>query len=240
MKLDLNQITAVAFDFDGTLTDSYPTHTKARLMAFADHGLNHIPEKAHTLGHTYGNTVHTIIAGVLKAAGTIPVDADPHTHPLVKELVETKNQKFRELCENGLDAQPGAIDLFRVMVTKYPGKVAIVTTAPESEVKLFLNRYGLEEIINPELLIGEGTIIKLGLMPKPASDAFKLAAERMGVLPEQMFVIEDSPGGVIAAKKAGAVVLAVGTTNMRKAFYAAELQEHPDYFIQKFTDLAEI
>lgn len=39
--------------------------------------------------------------------------------------------------------------------------------------------------------------------PKPAPDLFLFAAQRMGVLPADTIVIEDSPSGVIAARAAG-------------------------------------
>ena len=46
---------------------------------------------------------------------------------------------------------------------------------------------------------------------KPAPDVFLLAAERLGVLPEECTVVEDSGLGVIAAKSAG--MRAVGYNN---------------------------
>ena len=48
---------------------------------------------------------------------------------------------------------------------------------------------------------------------KPAPDTFLVTAERLGADPINCLVFEDSPAGVIAAKKAGMAVVAVPATN---------------------------
>ena len=45
-----------------------------------------------------------------------------------------------------------------------------------------------------------------GVLPDP--EIFKKAARKLGLKPEQCIVIEDAPGGVKAAKAAGAKCLA--------------------------------
>jgi sugar-phosphatase len=55
---------------------------------------------------------------------------------------------------------------------------------------------------------------------KPAADGYLLAAERLGVAPNECIVIEDTPAGIEAGRAAGATVLAVATT-----FPAAELRQ---------------
>jgi len=44
---------------------------------------------------------------------------------------------------------------------------------------------------------------------KPAPDVYLTAARRLGVSPERCLAIEDSPSGVLAAKAAGMVCIAV-------------------------------
>jgi beta-phosphoglucomutase-like phosphatase (HAD superfamily) len=48
-----------------------------------------------------------------------------------------------------------------------------------------------------------------GARTKPAPDLFLLAAERLGVEPARCVAFEDSPNGVVAARAAGMVVVAV-------------------------------
>jgi pseudouridine-5'-monophosphatase len=45
--------------------------------------------------------------------------------------------------------------------------------------------------------------------PKPAPDIFLVAARRLGVPNDHCVVVEDSPNGVLAAKRAGMQVIAL-------------------------------
>jgi beta-phosphoglucomutase-like phosphatase (HAD superfamily) len=47
---------------------------------------------------------------------------------------------------------------------------------------------------------------------KPAPDIFTAAARRLGVPAERCIVVEDSPGGIEAARAAGAEVVAVASS----------------------------
>lgn len=51
--------------------------------------------------------------------------------------------------------------------------------------------------------------------PKPAPDLFLFAARRMGVMPTQVVVVEDTPTGIVAAKAAG--MQAIGFAAMTPA-----------------------
>lgn len=58
---------------------------------------------------------------------------------------------------------------------------------------------------------------------KPAPDPYLLAAERLGVTPDQCVVFEDAPAGVTAARKAGTQVVGVATMSSREALAAADV-----------------
>ena len=58
---------------------------------------------------------------------------------------------------------------------------------------------------------------------KPAPDTFLVTAERLGADPINCLVFEDSPAGVVAAKKAGMAVVAVPAANSdRTVFQSAD------------------
>lgn len=58
---------------------------------------------------------------------------------------------------------------------------------------------------------------------KPAPDAYLLAAEQIGVLPEQCIVIEDAPAGIKAAVAAGMRVIGVTTSHVREELIDADI-----------------
>jgi beta-phosphoglucomutase-like phosphatase (HAD superfamily) len=61
-------------------------------------------------------------------------------------------------------------------------------------------------------VVVSGDDVALG---KPAPDLFLLGACRLGVPPRRSVVIEDSPNGLLAAKRAGMVAVALRTPSTR-------------------------
>jgi mannitol-1-/sugar-/sorbitol-6-phosphatase len=57
---------------------------------------------------------------------------------------------------------------------------------------------------------------------KPDPEGFLAAAEKLGVEPTGTVVIEDAPAGVRAAKAAGMMAVAVGTTHAREQLAEAD------------------
>ncbi len=236
MKLNLKDFDGAAFDFDGTLADSVSTHERLRREAFTEQGFGHITAEAHSLGHTYGVNSNQIIAGVLKAAGVLPLDADPTTDETVGRLVHRKRELYTVAARHGLDAQPGAVELVRRLAAVYSGRVALVTTAYDEEVMPFIQRHGLTGIFESKRIITEDTLVTMSLQTKPAPDGYILARERLQIEdPARLLVIEDTPGGTESGKRAKATVLAVGTTNAEIAFRGKAYQ--PDYFVASIPDI---
>ena len=58
---------------------------------------------------------------------------------------------------------------------------------------------------------------------KPDPTIFLIAASRLGVEPQNCLVIEDSPSGIEAARRAGIPVIAVCTTNPAESLAGANL-----------------
>jgi beta-phosphoglucomutase-like phosphatase (HAD superfamily) len=59
----------------------------------------------------------------------------------------------------------------------------------------------------------------------------------MGVDPARLLVIEDSGGGVESGKRAGGLVLAMGTTNPEEVFHNLKPEFRPDMFAASFNDI---
>lgn len=237
MKLNLNEFEGVAFDFDGTLAVSHPAHNRARDLAFGEHGVV-VTDEIMAVGHRHGNNPTTIVAGILKAAGHIAADADPYTNELVTKVVATKNQRYAEITQEGLELQLGVLPLLQAVVSHYgPEKVAVVTTAPLTDVMPTLRRNNIDHYFSPTRLITSDMAKQHSLELKPAADQYEYAATVLGITAAKMLVVEDTTGGVIAGHGAGAPVLAVGTTSPREIFFAGNESDYPDYFADAFTDV---
>jgi HAD superfamily hydrolase (TIGR01509 family) len=238
LNLDFTDFDGVAFDFDGTLVDSYHHHEQARFEAFTAHGYGDITMEQHRRGHLYGNTTHEIVGGLLKVAGKIPQDADVTVHPVVQSVVEHRNKLYMQAASKGLDAQKGVVAVVLAAAAHFSKKLAIVTTAQTSDVLPFLKRYKLESCFSPSRVITQETMEEFDLVSKPAPDGYVLALQRLSIVePARLLVFEDTNGGVLAAKQAGTTVVAVGTSLSRADFYESAAEYHPDYFVASFMDI---
>ena len=62
----------------------------------------------------------------------------------------------------------------------------------------------------------------VGGRAKPAPDLFLYAAAQLGAPPERCLVIEDSPRGIEAARRAGIPVIALATTHEKEMLQEAD------------------
>ncbi|MCL2843072.1 MAG: HAD family phosphatase [Oscillospiraceae bacterium] len=107
-----------------------------------------------------------------------------------------------EIEKNGLPLRPGAREIVELIHER--GIPFALGTANRTDVaQYYLKVTGLAEYFN--------TIVTLDMVEhaKPAPDVFLQAAERMGVLPAQCLVLEDSPIGLQAAYAAGCLPVLV-------------------------------
>ncbi len=90
-------------------------------------------------------------------------------------------------------------------------KCAIASNSKPAQIKAIFQAAGISQI--PVPVIGMGP----GLRPKPAPDIFLSAANQLGVAQQDLIVIEDSPKGLLAAKRAEMAAFAVRRRSNRHA-----------------------
>ncbi len=99
--------------------------------------------------------------------------------------------------------QAQAIDGAAELLARMPqGRWAIVTSCPGGLADMLIRQAGLP----PPPLVVSADDVPLG---KPAPDCYRLAAERLGAVPERCLVVEDSRQGITAGVAAGMTVIAV-------------------------------
>ncbi len=237
-KLDLKSFDAVAFDFEGTLADTLPTHHTSRLAAFKQHGYGHITREEHELGPTYGSSNSDIFGGILRAAGEID-ETIPFTENLhIQRVIKTKAALFAVIAAKGFEAMPGAIEFVRAIAPLYLDRLALVTSSKERFVLSFVKRYSLDEYFPRAHIIGDDTIVAEGLDSKPSADPYLLAIKLLKAT--NLLVFEDTVPGVAAAKKAGATVIALGfDAPNTKLFTENNLDYPPDIFFRDYNEAKE-
>lgn len=173
---------AVIFDMDGTMIDSEMMHFNAYRQALAGLDLE------------FNQKDYWRFWGPDKdMCKKITEEFDVKV--IWEELLEMKNKIFRENSLPTVKPQKGLMNLLEKL--KNDGYLlAVASTSQIHEIEIVLNKLKIRHFFN-EITSAES--VKNG---KPAPDIYLLAAEKLGVLPEDCLVLEDAPKGVSAAKNA--------------------------------------
>jgi HAD superfamily hydrolase (TIGR01509 family) len=184
LTLPDREFAAYIFDCDGTLVDSMPIHYVCWVDALRRNGATYPFTEEEFYDYAGVREYETVV--LLNKMHEADVDPDA--------VVEMKAGMFRERLHEVLRIHPVA-NLAESLHRRKPMSVA--SGSEEPIVHACLKNTGLfdlfDHIITP-------TDVKLG---KPAPDMFLLAAERMGVRPEDCLVLEDGKAGLEAAMAAG-------------------------------------
>jgi beta-phosphoglucomutase family hydrolase len=176
---------ACIFDCDGTLVDSMPLHLDAWRTALQKHGF---PPEQFTL------KMHHDFAGMPGAAIVAKLNAD-HGYEMVPEDVEAfKVEWYMAHHANVLPIIP-VVEFARAMHGKMP--MAVASGSDAAIVHESLRIIGIHDLF--DTIVTPADVAR----GKPAPDMFLLAAQRMGVPPEECLVFEDGLLGIQAAEAAG-------------------------------------
>ena len=183
---------AVIFDMDGVLIDSEPLHFDVlnEVLAAAGHQLS-AEDNEEFIG-----TTTTFLWDTL-----IPRWGLPATR---SEYEARYDEAVLRVLQRTWPAAPGVAELVS-RLRQLGTLLAVASSSKRTWIEATLRSIGLADAF-PVLISGDDV-----LMGKPAPDIYLLAAERLGVAPEQCLAIEDSPHGVLSASRAGMHVLAVRT-----------------------------
>ena len=176
-------IRAVLWDMDGVLVDTAPFHYQAWRELFAGGGKELTEEEFRA---TFGLRNDDILRANL---GDLPRER-------LRELGRKKEELFRTAIRGRVEPLPGAVSLVRSLQAAGV-REAVVSSAPRQNVETLIDGLGLSECF--EALVGEEDAER----GKPDPQGYLVAAERLGERSEDCVVIEDAPGGVEAAKRAG-------------------------------------
>ena len=194
--------TAILFDLDGVLALSAPAHHWAYTRIFRRFGITFTLRDFERvcLGTPRRQVLTTMLPSLVE--------------PELSRLMQEKGQLTAHYLETrGLDPVPGALPFVRGL--RADGMPVAVATASRMPGKL-LAAIGASELF--DAVVGGDRVEHL----KPHPATYLLAAELLGVSAERCLVIEDSPIGVEAGKRAGARVLALTTTETPQALAGAD------------------
>lgn len=183
------------FDLDGTLLDNIPFHMAAFATFVERHGLPPLDEekRARIDGKRNRDVFPIVFDRELS-------DAD------VTRFADEKERLYRELSRGRLVPRRGLLPLLDALERRAL-PVAVATSAPIENVRHTLSELGLSERLT---LIARSDEVGRG---KPFPDVFLAAARLLEVPATDCVAFEDAPSGIQAARAAGMICVAVGSTH---------------------------
>ena len=202
-KMENKAVRAVIWDMDGVIVNTGPYHCQSWQYVFKKQGLKFTEEDFQ---HIFGQRNDTIIRK------TIGRDLTPAE---VDAMAKDKEEYFRELVKPNLKPFPGVINLLKTL--KDNGiAAAIASSAPMENIRLILGGLGIEGYFQAIVF---GREVSEG---KPSPQVFLLAAQKLGIEPQNCIGIEDAVAGVTAVKRAGMPCIAVTNTHPAKSLVEAD------------------
>ena len=202
----MNAKLGVIFDMDGVLVDSYRAHYQSWKMLAAAHGLSLTEAQ---FASTFGRPSREIIADRWAA--------HEFTERQILAMDAEKEATYRKIVSQDLPAMEGIVELLDSLHAA-GFALAIGSSGPPGNVELVMEKLGRRELFAATV---NGSDVTRG---KPDPQVFLIAAERLGLPPENCAVIEDASAGIAAARTAGMTAIGlVSTGRTRDDLAAADL-----------------
>lgn len=172
----------ILFDNDGTIVDSEIIAARIMLKLLAQHGLV-MEEPAYNMRFP-GLLTRDIILALQQEEGFIPP----------ADFVQQLHNKHKDGFHRSIRAIRGMPTLFRsINVPK-----SMVSNGSIMHVAKCLRRVCMYSALDGYIFSAEQVE-----KPKPWPDVYLFALQKLGLLPHETLVVEDSVTGILAAKSAG-------------------------------------
>jgi beta-phosphoglucomutase len=212
-KLINENIKGIIFDLDGVICHTDKYHYKAW------------QELADEAGIYFDEEINNRLRGVsrMESLEIILERAEKeYTDEEKLGFADRKNERYKDLLSEMSPADlsdevRGTLDALRARGLK------LIIGSSSKNAGYILERIGLGDYFDA---VSDGNNIKNS---KPHPEVFLLAAECAGLIPEECIVIEDAEAGLIAAKAANMLAVAIGW---------AHSSPHADISIDNFGDLS--
>jgi len=204
-----SRISAFIFDLDGTLVET--ERLKALSYAKVVGDLTGATTPDHRAVELYeriiGSTDEMVCRQMIEEFG-ISETLEPVDGELWKHLHQIRMDEYR--INDGAPPQLQAnvyqhnVDLLRYQKS-IGRKVSVATSSFSDEAKRVLDALWIRVLLDD--VVGRDSVKN----PKPDPEIYLLAMSRLGVSPEEVIIIEDSPIGTEAAMASGAAWICVST-----------------------------
>lgn len=215
----MNKDIAVIFDMDGVICHTNPYHSMAFREFFSTRDL--APTDEEFAQHMFGKSNKYILTHFLKRE----VEGAEFL-----AMEEEKEGLFRKIYEPFVDPIAGFLPFIKDLSTNGT-KLGVATSAPLANLELILSKVLVRDLLGS--ILGSEDVNK----HKPDPEVYLKSAVKLGVIPEQCVVFEDSFSGVSAGLNAGMKVIGVLTSHTKEELPPCSFYIN-DYKDMSYSDIA--
>lgn len=211
----LDAVRAIIFDMDGVIFDSESVYYHSCFDAAKSLGYEFSPE---FVGQFTGLTSQAARLLLQHEIGAENVDDFWHAWG---------QARMTRLRENGLGFKIGFPEFFeKVLATGLP--LAIVTSAGRRDIHENFEKTRPEWLDQFQFLIAVEDVNN----PKPHPEPYQMMMQKLGVMPEEALIIEDSRSGTTAALASGANVIMINEPETLPEDMLSKLAFHSDDYAE--------
>jgi beta-phosphoglucomutase-like phosphatase (HAD superfamily) len=201
---------AIIFDMDGTIIDTEHIWKQARTEMITSRGVILTPELEHELEiRTHGIALNQSCA-IIKELAMLPDE--------IPALVAEKSKRACELYATNVRFINGFLD-FHKKVSDLNLKIGLATNADDQTVQVTNERLNLQILFGSHMY----NITSVNFVGKPNPAIYLHAAQQLGVDPQECIAIEDSAGGLKAARAAGMFCIGINTSRRPELLKEADI-----------------
>ena len=192
IKLDLKNIKAIIFDFDGIIVDSEPVQMRAFRETLKPYGIE------------ISNEEFFKMIGIRTVENFKEIKEKYNLNETIESLVEKKNENYLRLLLENLKPRECIPEVVKYLYSR-GYLLGVGSGSRKEDVVIPLEKLGLNKFFKV-IITGDDAVYG-----KPSPEIFLKVARNLNVKPQECAVIEDSENGVLAALNAGMIAVAVPT-----------------------------
>ena len=216
MNINLKDVKAVLFDFDGTLADS--------MWMWEDIDIEYLGSR----GISLPDTLQKDIEGMSFSETAIYFKETFHLKDSLEQIKADWNAMAMDKYIHEVPLKQGVME-FLSLLQKEGILMGIATSNSRELVDAALNSLGIAGFFQTVTI---GCEVAAG---KPSPDIYLEVAKRLHVPPENCLVFEDVPAGILAGKRAGMPVIAIQDDFSDSM--TEEKKELADMYINDYNDM---
>lgn len=205
----MTSVKALIFDLEGVIVDSEIIWVPADIAFLKQNGVKITNDE-------YQKRIKPLLMGLSLPDGVTLLQNKYKFKGDLKDLLSQRRKIVLHFYKD-ISFIPGFEDFYNSLNENY--STAVATSSERIFIKLVDEKLKLSKLFNGNIF----SIEDIGFISKPDPAIYLHTAKAISINPKKCVVIEDSPNGILAAKRAGMKCIAITTTTPKEKLNDADL-----------------